>query len=219
MEMIAMLGGLGATQPGFSPEGAAFATQISATKNVQELMVVVAAIDAATLRPDEKSALKVIAMEKKDSFDSIFRKPLYWVGVAAVLGAAWYHRDKIKSWLYRGSLRGLSGVSEFDSAMNNANEAFREAEKAWSRGKHRDAMEMARLADSYISDAKRESGSDSFRKSLASSLEGQVRDLRHHLDALLRPAGRSGKPVPGELQSMSYSRDSIASRRGYKSYR
>lgn len=108
MEMIAMLGGLGATKPGFSPEGAAFATQISNTKNVEELMVVVAAIDAASLRPDEKSALKVIAMEKKDSFDSIFRKPWYWVTVAAVLGVAWWKRDAIKGWLYRGSLRGLS---------------------------------------------------------------------------------------------------------------
>jgi len=165
-----------------------------------------------------------MAMEKKDSFDSIFRKPWYWAAVAVVLGAAWYHRDKIKralglDGLSRRSLRGLSGVAEFDSAMNDANEAFREAEKAWSRGKHRDAMEMARLADSYISDAKRESGSDSFRKSLASSLEGRVRDLRHHLDALLRPAVRSGRPVPAELQTMSYGGDSIASRRGYGSYK
>jgi hypothetical protein len=122
MEMIAMLGGLGATQPGFSPEGAAFATQISATKNAAELMVVVAAIDAASLRPDEKSALKVIAMEKKDSFDSIFRKPGYWITVAVVLGAAWYHRDKIKRAL------GLSGLGAFDP-RDVAEEYERERER------------------------------------------------------------------------------------------
>ena len=109
MEMIAMLGGLGATKPGFSPEGAAFASQISATKNVEELMVVVAAIDSASLRPDEKSALKVIAMEKRDSFDSIFRKPWYWVTVAAVLGVAWWKRDAIKRVV---GLNGLGGTRE-----------------------------------------------------------------------------------------------------------
>lgn len=118
MEMIAMLGGLGA-QPGFSPEGAAFASQISATKNVEELMVVVAAIDAASLRPDEKSALKVIAMEKRDSFDSIFRKPWYWVTVAAVLGVAWYHRDKIKRAV---GLSGLGGYSEAKELIAKADD-------------------------------------------------------------------------------------------------
>lgn len=119
MEMIAMLGGLGATQPGFSPEGAAFASQISNTKNVAELMVVVAAIDSASLRPDEKSALKVIAMEKRDSFDSIFRKPWYWVTVAAVLGVAWWKRDAIKR------VVGLSGLGGGYKVVGNEMSGYR----------------------------------------------------------------------------------------------
>ena len=102
MEMIAMLGGLGATQPGFSPEGAAFASQISAAPTIEALAVVVTAIDSAkgSLRPDEVSALKVIAMQKKDDLltPPFYKRPGYWITVAVVLGAAWYHREKIKRW-------------------------------------------------------------------------------------------------------------------------
>lgn len=101
MEMIAMLGGLGATQPGFSPEGAAFASQISAAPTIEALAVVVTAIDSAkgSLRPDEVSALKVIAMQKKDDLltPPFYKRPGYWLVIAG-LGAAWYHREKIKRW-------------------------------------------------------------------------------------------------------------------------
>lgn len=99
MEMIAMLGGLGAS-PGFSPEGAAFASQISAAKNIAELMAVLATIDATTgLRPDERSALMVIAMQKKDDLlaPPFYKRPGYWLVVGLAV-AGWYHRDKIKSW-------------------------------------------------------------------------------------------------------------------------
>ena len=100
MEMIAMLGGLGAS-PGFSPEGAAFASQISAAPTIEALAVVVTAIDSAkgSLRPDEVSALKVIAMQKKDDLltPPFYKRPGYWLVIAG-LGAAWYHREKIKRW-------------------------------------------------------------------------------------------------------------------------
>jgi hypothetical protein len=112
MEMIAMLNGLGATSPGFSPDGAAFATQINNAQTINALAVVVAAIDAAkeSLRPDEISALKVIAMDKKDALlaPPFYKRPGYWFVVGLAV-AAWYHRDKIMNLLDRGSLRGLSG--------------------------------------------------------------------------------------------------------------
>jgi hypothetical protein len=110
--------------------------------------------------------------------------------------------------------RGFAGLAEFDAAMNDANEAFREAQKG-VRGDPRSAMEMARLADLYVADAKRQAGSDSFRRGIAEGLEARVKELRHELAELLRPlaVGR-GKPVPAELQSMSYYGNSLSRRRG-----
>lgn len=113
MEMIAMLGGLGAS-PGFSPEGAAFASQISAAPTIEALAAIVVAIDSAkgSLRPDEVSALKVIAMQKKDDLltPPFYKRPGYWLVVAG-LAAAWWHREKIKSW-FAG--RGLNGLGQSD---------------------------------------------------------------------------------------------------------
>jgi hypothetical protein len=161
-------------------------------------------------------------MQKKDDLltPPFYKRPGYWLVVAG-LAAAWWHREKIKSWFDRGSLRGLSGMTEFDSAMNDANEAFREAQKSLMDGRERDGMEMARLADSYVSDAKREAGTDAFRKSIAAGLEAQVKDLQKNLAAGLRLT-RDGqwrtKPrsVPSDLQTMSYGGKSISSRRDPK---
>ncbi len=110
--------------------------------------------------------------------------------------------------------RGFAGLAEFDAAMNDANEAFREAQKLGYRNA-KPAMEMARLADLYVTDAKRQAGSDSFRRGIAEGLEARVKELRHELAEFLRPptVGR-GKPVPAELQSMSYYGNSLSRRRG-----
>ena len=120
MEMIAMLGGLGATQPGFSPEGAAFASQISAAPTIEALAVVVTAIDSAkgSLRPDEVSALKVIAMQKKDDLltPPFYKRPGYWLVIAG-LAAAWYHREKIKRAV---GLDGLGSVSDWRRSVDDS---------------------------------------------------------------------------------------------------
>lgn len=111
--------------------------------------------------------------------------------------------------------RGFAGLAEFNAAMNDANEAFREAQKLYRTP--RAAMEMARLADLYLADAKREAGSDSFRRGLVEGLEAKVKELRHELAEFLRPlASPRGRPVPAELQTMSYGGESLWARRGFK---
>lgn len=216
--MIAMLGGLGAAGE-LSPAARAAGNAITFAKTVEELSAISAGLPNMGLPKNEELILKVMIDKKVEEITNptpFYKRPGYWLVVAG-LAAAWWHRDKIKSWFDRGSLRGLSGVTEFDSAMNDANEAFREAQKSSLRGRDREAMGMVQLAESYIADAKREAGSDAFRKSLAESLAARVKDLRKEVSMVLRPgySGR-GKLVPAELQTISYGGDSIAARRGFK---
>lgn len=111
MEMIAMLGGLGAgpylENP--SPAARAAGNAISMAKSVEEVMAVKTAIPQMGLTPAEASTLDLIAVKKIENLTTPFyQKPGYWFLVAG-LAAAWYHREKIKSLFDRGSLRGLSG--------------------------------------------------------------------------------------------------------------
>lgn len=214
MEMIAMLGGLGANSPYLenpSPAARAAKNAIAAAKTVDEVMAVKAGIPNMGLSTAEAATLQLIADSKiTDLTTPFYRRPGYWLVVGAVAAAAVWHWPKIKS-AFSG--RGLSGLAEFDDAMNGANEAYREADKAWSRGKYSEAMEMVKLAESYIADAKRESGSDSFRKSLTTGLAEKVKDLRNHLVELNRPApGRRDPGIPG----LAYRGDSLWARRGFK---
>lgn len=109
MEMIAMLGGLGA-MPELSPAATAARNAIAAAKTVDELAAVYAGLPNMGLPKNEELTLRVMTDQKvRDIVNPVrfYQRPLYWVGVAAVV-AAWWHRDKIKEF-FRGGLNGLGG--------------------------------------------------------------------------------------------------------------
>lgn len=96
MEMIAMLGGLGASGPYLqnpSPAVRAAKNAILAAKTVDEVMVIKVAIPKMNLSEAEAATLLLIADEQIRSITNptpFYKKPLYWVGVVAVVGVAWH---------------------------------------------------------------------------------------------------------------------------------
>lgn len=118
MEMIAMLGGLGATSPYLenpSPAARAANNAIAAAKTVDEVMAVKTGLPNMGLSAAEVSTLALIADKKIEEIlnpTPFYTRVWFW-GLVAAGAAAWYHRDKIKSAI------GLSGFGAYNpKAMN-----------------------------------------------------------------------------------------------------
>lgn len=113
MEMIAMLGGLGAgpylENP--SPAARAASNAISMSKTLDELAAIKTGLPNMGLSKDEEMVLSIMIDKRVEYLQrpSIFKNHWFWIGVVVVGGAAWYHRDKIKRAV---GLDGLGGTPE-----------------------------------------------------------------------------------------------------------
>ena len=111
MEMIAMLGGLGAgpyiEKPSEKARGVIAA--INGAKSVADIDAILNGLPVMGLAANELAVLQAAAISKREQLLTPFwRKPGYWLLVAGV-AAAWLNREKIKGMFGRRSLRGLSG--------------------------------------------------------------------------------------------------------------
>jgi hypothetical protein len=105
MEMIAMLGGLGAgpylDNP--SPAARAASNAISMAKTVAEVMAIKAGIPQMGLSPAEAATLDLLADKQIEEIlhpTPFYRKPGYWMIVGG-LAAAWIFRKQIADALRR----------------------------------------------------------------------------------------------------------------------
>lgn len=117
MEMIAMLGGLGASGPYMnnpSPAARAALAAVSGAKKLDELAAINAGVPNMGLSNEEKLVVQAaIASKLADLNTPFYKRPLYWAVVAVVVGAGYYHWPKIKSAI------GLNGLGAYDrKAMN-----------------------------------------------------------------------------------------------------
>lgn len=107
MEMIAMLGGLGAAGE-LSPAARAAGNAITMAKSVDEVAAVSSGLPNMGLSKEEELILKVMIDKKIADLTEdkpFYKKGGYWLVVGLVAAAAWYHRDRIKSAI------GLSGYN------------------------------------------------------------------------------------------------------------
>lgn len=110
MEMIAMLGGLGAAGE-LSPAARAAGNAITFAKTVDELAAISAGLPNMGLSKEEELVLKVMIDKRTQQIlnpTPFYHRAWFW-GLVLVGGAAWYHRDKIAD-VFRGSLQGLSAA-------------------------------------------------------------------------------------------------------------
>jgi len=140
MEMIAMLGGLGAAGPYIeNPSQAATAARglISKASTLVEIDSIIAGLPQMGLSSQELAVLQAFATDRRiDIATPFYKRPSYWVKVAAVVGVAYLFWPKIKQVV---GLNGLGGWSRekpnFDFAAG--------AEKA--KGMSDDALHYAIL--------------------------------------------------------------------------
>ena len=112
MEMIAMLGGLGAAGPYIeNPSQAATAARglISKASTLVEIDSIIAGLPQMGLSAQELAVLQAFATDRRiDISTPFYKRPSYWVKVAAVVGVAYLFWPKIKQ------VVGLNGWSRMN---------------------------------------------------------------------------------------------------------